>query len=88
MTSTCSHRTSHLTLTSDDVAGHYGFTAHAHRHAWAVVHYSTTAPRGHYSTTALRPPRKADPGGGTVELTLASSTTATILYSTLHHPSA
>ena len=31
-----------------------------------------------------RPPRKADPGGGAVELTLASSTTATTVFSTAH----
>ena len=63
MTTTCSHRTSHLTLTSDDVAGHYSAGASSRVGCRALQHYSATWPLQHYSTTA------------------------TILYSTLHHPS-
>ena len=63
MTTTCSHRTSHLTLTSDDVAGHYSARASSRVGCSALQHYSATWPLQHYSTTA------------------------TILYSTLHHPS-
>ena len=51
MTTTCSHRTSHLTLTSDDVAGHYSGRASSSVGRSALQHYSATWPLQHYSTT-------------------------------------